>query len=93
MVTRYHRLYAGAYARPDYVKDVRAMVEMFKGRYGIANRTREYDEYEPQEAPAADQPQQAQLFRTGGISGYANRTSSRATRRSPPSSGRGSGED
>jgi DNA repair photolyase len=47
MVQSYGRLYAGAYAAPAYVKEVRALIEMVKAKYGLATRAREAD------APAA----------------------------------------
>jgi DNA repair photolyase len=63
MVASYNRLYAGAYAAPSYVKEVRAMIEMFKARHGMAGKNREFDDYEPDEkiAPPAAAPQQAPL--------------------------------
>jgi DNA repair photolyase len=63
MVEGYDRLYAGAYAAPDYVKQVRAMIEMCKGRHGMAGKTREFEDAEPDETmtPAAVEPQQASL--------------------------------
>jgi hypothetical protein len=64
MVEGYGRLYAGAYAAPDYVKQVRAMIEMFKQRHGVAGKNREFEDAEPDErvTPAAAEPRQA-LFR------------------------------
>lgn len=61
LVEGYGRLYAGAYAAPGYVKEVRAIIEMFKARHGMSGRDREFDEYEPDESamPAAVEPQQA----------------------------------
>src|SRR5262249_4777342 len=63
MVEGYGRLYAGAYAAPAYVKDVRGIIEMFKARHGMAGKNREFDEYEPDESrtPAATEPRQASL--------------------------------
>jgi DNA repair photolyase len=63
LVEGYGRLYAGAYAAPAYVKEVRGIVEMFKARHGMLGKTREFDEYEPDESatPAAAEPQQASL--------------------------------
>jgi DNA repair photolyase len=52
MVHRYGRLYAGAYAKPAYVREVRAMIEMFKQRHGMIGNRR-YEDAEPDEAPAA----------------------------------------
>ena len=63
MVESYGRLYAGAYAAPAYVKEVKAIIEMFKQRHGIAGRNRDVEDAEPDEpmAPAADPPYQAPL--------------------------------
>ena len=40
MVDGYNRLYAGAYAKPDYVTSVRQMVAMLQDRYKLHPRTR-----------------------------------------------------
>jgi hypothetical protein len=61
MVESYGRLYAGAYAAPGYVKEVRALVEMFKQRHGMEGKNRDFEDAEPDETPAADRPQQAAL--------------------------------
>jgi len=63
MVEGYGRLYAGAYAAPAYVKEVRGIIEMFKARHGMSGKDRNFDEYEPDESatPAAPEPQQASL--------------------------------
>jgi DNA repair photolyase len=63
MVEGYGRLYAGAYATPAYVEEVRGIVEMFKARHGMAGKDREFDDYEPDErmTPAEQQPRQACL--------------------------------
>lgn len=63
MVEGYGRLYAGAYATPAYVTEVRRMVDMFKARHGMTSKTREL-EYEPDEAlaPRDAEPRQG-LFR------------------------------
>jgi DNA repair photolyase len=45
MVERYDRLYAGAYAKPGYVKAVRGMIDVLQRRYDVRRR--------PSEAPAA----------------------------------------
>jgi len=60
MVAGYGRLYAGAYAAPAYVNEVRRLVEMFKARHGMAGKTRDLDEYEPDESttPAEEEPRQ-----------------------------------
>jgi DNA repair photolyase len=61
MVESYGRLYAGAYAAKDYVRQVRAIIETFKLRHGMAGKNRDFDDYEPDEAPAAAEPRQAPL--------------------------------
>jgi DNA repair photolyase len=61
MVERYGRLYAGAYAAPAYVRDVREMVEMFKQRHGMAGKSREFEDAEPDETPIPVEPAQARL--------------------------------
>ncbi len=57
MVAGYNRLYAGAYARPEYAREVRTMVAMFKQRYGLAADTR-YEDAEPDERPQPAEPSQ-----------------------------------
>jgi DNA repair photolyase len=47
MVEGYGRLYAGAYAAPAYVREVRGIIDMFKARHGIGTGARD------QEAPAS----------------------------------------
>jgi DNA repair photolyase len=47
MVERYDRLYAGAYAAPAYVKEVRDLIGMFKKRHGLEARARDTDAPEP----------------------------------------------
>ena len=63
MVDGYGRLYAGAYAAPTYVKEVRGIIEMLKARHGMSGKNREFDEYEPDETatPAAAEPRQGSL--------------------------------
>jgi DNA repair photolyase len=57
MVASYSRLYAGAYAKPEYVREVKALIEMFKQRHGISGNAR-YENAEPDEAvrPIDSQP-------------------------------------
>jgi DNA repair photolyase len=50
MVESYHRLYAGAYASPDYVKAVRGMIDTLQQRYDVRRRRERSDESSPQEA-------------------------------------------
>jgi DNA repair photolyase len=57
LVAGYNRLYAGAYASPSYAADVRAMVEMFKLRYGMSGNTR-YEDAEPEERAGVGEPEQ-----------------------------------
>ena len=38
MVESYNRLYAGAYAKPDYVKAVRGMIDTLQQRYDVGRR-------------------------------------------------------
>jgi DNA repair photolyase len=47
MVEGYGRLYAGAYAKPDYVNGVRAMISTLQDRYDLRRRTHAV----PSEAP------------------------------------------
>jgi len=54
MVTSYERLYAGAYASADYVRTVRALIDMLQGRYGIRPRKRK-DEEPKEETPPEPQ--------------------------------------
>jgi len=60
MVEAYGRLYAGAHASASYVKDVRAMIDMFKQRHGMTGNSR-YENAEPDETPAPAGPEQASL--------------------------------
>src|SRR5215467_7195516 len=63
LVEGYGRLYAGAYAAPAYVREVRALIEVCKRRHGLDGRNRYLEDAEPDEttAPAAAEPQQAPL--------------------------------
>ena len=49
MVTSYNRLYAGAYASPDYVKAVRGMIDTLQQRYDLRGRRNRNDESIPRE--------------------------------------------
>jgi hypothetical protein len=40
MVDAYDRLYAGAYASPDYAGAVRALIEMLQEKHDVARRLR-----------------------------------------------------
>jgi DNA repair photolyase len=57
MVASYNRLYAGAYAKAEYVRDVKSMIEMFKQRHGMIGNSR-YEDAEPDETPHTTQPAQ-----------------------------------
>jgi hypothetical protein len=82
MVQSYGRLYAGAYAAPAYVKEVRAVIEMFKARHGMTGNNR-YEDAEPDEAPAPSAPEQAPLeFQDTEISAWRRRTSTSGPARS-----------
>jgi DNA repair photolyase len=48
MVTSYNRLYAGAYASPDYVKAVRGMIDALQQRYDVRGRRHRGEESIPQ---------------------------------------------
>jgi len=58
MVERYGRLYAGAYAAPAYVKEVRDLIEMFKKRHAPAANNRDHDERGPDETSGPGEPEQ-----------------------------------
>jgi DNA repair photolyase len=57
-VASYDRLYAGAYARPEYVREVKSIVEMCKERYGMLGDSR-YEDAEPDETPTASADQRS----------------------------------
>jgi DNA repair photolyase len=50
MVESYNRLYAGAYAKPDYIKAVRSMIDTLQQRHEIRRRKPRNGESVPQEA-------------------------------------------
>jgi DNA repair photolyase len=56
LVEGYGRLYAGAYAAPGYVKQVREMIEMFKARYARHLGAREDTADAPASTPNAQVP-------------------------------------
>jgi DNA repair photolyase len=62
MVASYNRLYAGAYAKPEYVREVKSMIEMFKQRHGMVGNSR-YEDAEPDEVPAATTAPKQNAFR------------------------------
>ncbi len=55
MVESYERLYAGAYATPEYVSTVRALIDMLQERHHVDRRLRRIKEAEEHEAPE-DEP-------------------------------------
>jgi DNA repair photolyase len=60
LVAGYDRLYAGAYASASYATDVRAMIEMFKRRYGMVGNSR-YEDAEPDDRITAGEPEQSEF--------------------------------
>jgi DNA repair photolyase len=55
MVESYQRLYAGAYATPEYVSTVRALIDMLQERHQVDRRLRRIKEEEEHRAPE-DEP-------------------------------------
>src|SRR4029078_13612439 len=49
LVDPYNRLYAGAYARSDYAKSVRGMIDVLQQRYDVRKRRSRSDESVPEE--------------------------------------------
>jgi len=49
MVESYERLYAGAYAAPEYVSTVRALIDMLQERHHVDRRRRRIKEEEHEE--------------------------------------------
>jgi len=58
LVDGYNRLYAGAYAKPDYVTQVRGMISVLQDRYDLDRRKR------PVRGAADEQPSEAVLEQT-----------------------------
>jgi DNA repair photolyase len=58
MVERYQRLYAGAYASPEYAGTVRALIDMLQERHQVHRRTRIVTEPEPEDTASAMEPDQ-----------------------------------
>jgi DNA repair photolyase len=54
MVESYNRLYAGAYASPDYVKAVRGMIDTLQERHDVRRRRQRVDESVPREPEAGE---------------------------------------
>jgi DNA repair photolyase len=63
LVASYNRLYAGAYAKTDYVKAVRTMIDMLQERYDVRRRRSRTEESVPQEPgeERPDEPEQPNL--------------------------------
>jgi DNA repair photolyase len=59
MVEAYNRLYAGAYATSNYVKEVRGMIDALQQRYDIRRRRNRSDEAVPQETDQEDTTEEA----------------------------------
>lgn len=53
LVDSYNRLYAGAYARSDYVKAVKGMIDVLQQRYDVRRRRPRREESVPEERGAA----------------------------------------
>jgi DNA repair photolyase len=58
MVEKYERLYAGAYAPPQYADTVRALVHMLQERHHVNRRTRKVTVPEPEDDEAPAEPDQ-----------------------------------
>ncbi len=58
LVERYERLYAGAYASPDYADTVRALVGILQERHQVNRRTRKVTVTEPEQEEAPAEPDQ-----------------------------------
>jgi DNA repair photolyase len=61
LVDGYDRLYAGAYAKPEYVASVKGMIAAMQQKYGMAPRRRK-EPAPDDESPAPATPQQAGLL-------------------------------
>jgi DNA repair photolyase len=57
LVDSYNRLYAGAYARNDYVTAVKGMIEVLQRRYDVRRRRPRSEESAPQESDEASDDQ------------------------------------
>jgi len=68
LVEGYNRLYAGAYARPNYVTGVRGMITVLQDRYDLQRRNRPAPgEHTPKSGREAEEPEQGGLdFQSGG---------------------------
>jgi DNA repair photolyase len=62
MVDSYNRLYAGAYASPEYVGTVRALIEMLQQKHGVGRRVRKIaDDQESDDDTSDPEPEQQKL--------------------------------
>ena len=59
LVDGYERLYAGAYAKPDYVAAVRGMVTALQEKYDMSTRRWRKDEGDAEGPPASAPPEQS----------------------------------
>jgi len=59
LVASYNRLYAGAYAKREYVQAVRAMIDVLQQRYDVRGRRSRNEESVPQESHKVQEPSPA----------------------------------
>ena len=59
LVASYNRLYAGAYAKSEYVQAVRAMIDVLQQRYDVRGRRSRNEESVPQESHKVQEPSAA----------------------------------
>jgi DNA repair photolyase len=59
LVASYNRLYAGAYAKSEYVHAVRAMIDVLQQRYDVRGRRSRNEESVPQESHNVQEPSAA----------------------------------
>jgi DNA repair photolyase len=61
LVEGYDKLYAGAYAKTDYVKSVRGMIDALQERYEVGRRTYSVPQQDPEEGGTSEKaaPEQA----------------------------------
>jgi hypothetical protein len=58
MAEGYRRLYPGAYAAPEYVRTVRALIDMLQERHDLGRRTRKVPATGAAEEPPQGAPEQ-----------------------------------
>jgi DNA repair photolyase len=61
MAEGYRRLYPGAYAAPEYVRTVRALIDMLQERHDLTRRTRKVPAPHAAEEPPQETPEQSQF--------------------------------